>query len=95
MNGILRVMNSATRFPPPMDHRQGQRRMLHRPRQQWAAALSYVYFDEDTTFLLLFETQQHVSILDTVIFVAEGFKLKFSSGLKCLYAGSMYDSCPR
>ena len=44
---------------------------------------------------LLFKTKQHVSILDTVIFVAEGLRLKFPSGLKCLHAGSMYDSCPR
>jgi len=47
----------------------------------------------ETTFLLLFETKQHVSILDTVIFVAEGFKLKFPSGLKCLHAGSCDAPC--
>jgi len=46
-------------------------------------------------FLLFFKTKQHVTVFDSVMFVAEGFELKCSSSLKRLHTLSMYDGCLR
>jgi hypothetical protein len=43
--------------------------------------------------VIIFKTEQHVSIFETVTFVAEGFNPELSGRLKCLHTWSAYDCC--